>query len=112
MGKFLSEIQDQIVESLQGNVISFIMGVQDTCTVPNMGTVVTGTIGSGFVKIGDVIEVIAQDGSRFMVRVIGLEREKKLIDIASKGDAVGILFPVRREGVLNVGDLLIKIDNP
>ena len=112
MSKFLSEIQNQIVDSLQGNLISFVMGVQDTFTITNRGTVVTGVIGSGFVKVGDILEVIARDGSRFMLKVSGLEREKKLIDIASKGDAIGILLPVRREGMLNTGDLLIKTDNP
>ena len=62
MGQFLNEIQSQIVDSLQGKLISFIMGVQDTFTIKNRGTVVTGVIGSGFVKVGDVIEVVARDG--------------------------------------------------
>ena len=112
MGKFLSDIQGEIVDSLQGQLISFIMGVQDTFTLVDKATVATGEIGFGYIKVGEEVEVITRDGSRFMLKVTGIERNRKLVDIASKGDAVGILFPVRQKGILNAGDLLIKIDKP
>ena len=113
MSKFLSEVQGQIVDSLQakGALVSFFLGVQDVFTMPDKGTVMTGYIGSGFVKVGDTVEVISRDGSRFKVRVTGLEKDHKLIEVATKGDAIGILVPLRREGIVCTGDLLIKIDN-
>ena len=113
MSKFLSKTQEQILNSLQaeGALVSFLLGVQDVFTMSDSGTVMTGNVATGFVKVGEYIEVITREGSRFRVKVMALERDRQLIDVATKDDDIGILVPLRREGIVGIGDMLIKIDN-
>lgn len=103
---FMSEAQTRFFDSLNGKPVGFIMPIQDTFTMPGRATVVTGTIVTGSVRLTDIVEVITRDGSRFYVKITGLEKNKKLLDTAVKGDQVGVLLPLHHSGVINVGDVM------
>ena len=71
--------------------LDFIMPIEDVFTISGRGTVVTGRIERGLVKVGDEIEIVGIRDT--MTRVVtGVEMFKKLLDQGEAGDNVGILL--------------------
>ena len=70
----------------------FLMPVEDIFSITGRGTVVTGRIERGIVKVGDEIEIVGmQDAARKSV-VTGVEMFRKLLDEGQAGDNVGALL--------------------
>jgi len=70
----------------------FLMPVEDVFTITGRGTVVTGRVERGKVKVGEEVEIICmQDETRKTV-VTGLEMFRKLLDEAQAGDNIGVLL--------------------
>jgi elongation factor Tu len=85
----------------------FLMPIEDVFSISGRGTVVTGRIERGIVKVGEEIEII---GIRDTVKstVTGVEMFRKLLDEGRAGDNVGALLRgIEREGVER-GQVLIK----
>ncbi|MDO8637030.1 MAG: EF-Tu/IF-2/RF-3 family GTPase, partial [Dehalococcoidia bacterium] len=78
---------------------AFLMPVEDVFGIKGRGTVVTGRIERGVVKVGDEIEIIGLKDTRKSI-VTGVEMFHKLLDSGEPGDAVGCLLRgVEREDV-------------
>ena len=71
---------------------TFMMSVDSTFTVPGRGTVVTGTIEQGKVKVGDDIEIVGYSDKSTKTIVTGLETFRKTLDIGEAGDNCGVLL--------------------
>ncbi len=86
----------------------FIMPIEDVFTITGRGTVVTGRIERGTIKVGDDVEIIGlMDAPRKTV-CTGVEMFRKLLDKAEAGDNVGILLRgVERDSVQR-GQVLAK----
>jgi elongation factor Tu len=85
----------------------FLMPVEDVFTISGRGTVVTGRIERGIVKVGEEIEIIGFTETRKSV-VTGVEMFRKLLDQGQAGDNVGCLLRgVKREDVER-GQVLAK----
>jgi len=69
----------------------FLMPIEDVFTISGRGTVVTGRIERGVVKVGDEIEIVGIRDTKKRV-VTGVEMFKKLLDDGQAGDNVGILL--------------------
>ena len=69
----------------------FLMSVEDVFTITGRGTVATGRIERGKVKVGDAVEVVGIQETRKSV-VTGIEMFRKIMDEAQAGDNVGILL--------------------
>jgi elongation factor Tu len=85
----------------------FLMPIEDVFSISGRGTVVTGRIERGIVKVGEEIEII---GIRDTVKsvVTGVEMFRKLLDQGEAGDNVGALLRgIEREGVER-GQVLAK----
>ena len=86
---------------------AFLMPIEDVFSISGRGTVVTGRIERGIVKVGDEIEIV---GIRDTVKTTctGVEMFRKLLDQGQAGDNVGILLRgIDREGVER-GQVLAK----
>lgn len=70
---------------------SFLMPIEDVFTISGRGTVVTGRIERGIVKVGDEIEIVGIRDTQKKV-VTGVEMFKKLLDQGQAGDNVGVLL--------------------
>lgn len=68
---------------------SFELVVEDVFTISGRGTVITGKIGKGEVKIGDVVTIY---NTGKVTEVLGIEMFRKNLDYAQVGDNVGILL--------------------
>ena len=85
----------------------FLMPVEDVFTISGRGTVVTGRIERGIVKVGDTVEIIGFRETRNTV-VTGVEMFRKLLDQGQAGDNVGCLLRgVKREDIER-GQVLAK----
>lgn len=69
----------------------FLMSVEDVFSITGRGTVATGRVEKGKVKVGDNIEIIGIQETRKAV-VTGIEMFKKLLDEARAGDNIGMLL--------------------
>ena len=85
----------------------FMMPVEDVFTITGRGTVATGRVDRGTIKVGDPVEIIGIKDTKASV-VTGVEMFRKLLDYAQAGDNVGLLLRgVNREEVQR-GQVLAK----
>ena len=70
----------------------FLMPVEDVFTITGRGTVVTGRIDRGIVKVGDEVEIIGLSHERRKTVVTGIEMFRKILDEGHPGDNVGLLL--------------------
>jgi len=86
----------------------FLMPVEDVFSISGRGTVVTGRIERGIVKVGDEIEIVGmQDAARKSV-VTGVEMFRKLLDEGQAGDNVGVLLRGTKREEVERGQVLAK----
>jgi elongation factor Tu len=69
----------------------FLMPIEDVFTISGRGTVVTGRVERGIVKVGDEIEIVGIRDTQKKV-VTGVEMFKKLLDEGRAGDNIGVLL--------------------
>jgi elongation factor Tu len=86
---------------------AFLMPVEDVFSISGRGTVVTGRIERGIVKVGDEIEIV---GLRPTVKttVTGVEMFRKLLDQGEAGDNVGVLLRGTKREEVERGQVLAK----
>jgi elongation factor Tu len=86
----------------------FIMPVEDVFSIAGRGTVATGRIETGVIKVGDELEVIGIKPTSLKTTATGVEMFKKSMDQGQAGDNVGILLRgLKRDDVLR-GQVLCK----
>ena len=69
----------------------FMMPVEDVFSITGRGTVATGRVERGVVKIGDVVDIIGITEEPKSTTVTGVEMFRKLLDYAEAGDNIGAL---------------------
>jgi elongation factor Tu len=85
----------------------FLMPVEDIFSIQGRGTVVTGRIEQGIIKVGEEVEIVGFTDTKKTV-VTGVEMFKKLLDEGRAGDNVGLLIRgIEKEGVER-GQVLAK----
>jgi elongation factor Tu len=86
---------------------TFLMPVEDVFSISGRGTVVTGRVERGIVKVGDEIEIV---GLRPTVKTVctGVEMFRKLLDQGQAGDNVGILLRGTKREEVERGQVLAK----
>jgi elongation factor Tu len=85
----------------------FLMPIEDVFSISGRGTVVTGRVERGVVKVGDEIEIV---GIRPTVKTIctGVEMFRKLLDEGQAGDNVGVLLRGTKREEVERGQVLAK----
>ncbi|MGE7675176.1 elongation factor Tu [Lysinibacillus sp. NPDC094403] len=86
----------------------FMMPVEDVFSITGRGTVATGRVERGQVKVGDVVEIVGITEEAKSTTVTGVEMFRKLLDYAEAGDNIGALLRgVAREDIQR-GQVLAK----
>jgi len=86
----------------------FLMPIEDVFSITGRGTVATGRVERGVVKVGDVVEIIGLAEENASTTVTGVEMFRKLLDQAQAGDNIGALLRgVAREDIQR-GQVLAK----
>ena len=86
---------------------AFLMPIEDVFTITGRGTVVTGRIEAGIVKVGDEVEIVGIKPTVKKV-VTGIEMFKKLLDQGEAGDNAGILLRGVERKDVERGQVLAK----
>ncbi len=85
----------------------FLMPVEDVFSISGRGTVVTGRVETGIVKVGDEVEVIGLKDTQKTV-VTGVEMFRKLLDQGEAGDNIGALVRGLKREDVERGQVLAK----
>ncbi len=70
----------------------FLMPVEDVFSITGRGTVATGRVETGVIKVGDEVEIIGLGAEKLKSTVTGVEMFRKLLDQGQAGDNVGLLL--------------------
>jgi translation elongation factor TU len=86
----------------------FLMPVEDVFTITGRGTVVTGRVERGIVKVGETIEIVGIQDKMQSTTVTGVEMFRKLLDQGQAGDNVGLLLRGTKREDVERGQVLCK----
>ncbi len=86
----------------------FLMPVEDVMTITGRGTVATGRVERGQVKIGEEVEIIGLTTERKKTVITGLEMFRKTLDFAEAGDNIGALLRGIQRTDVERGQVLCK----
>ena len=85
----------------------FLMPVEDVFTISGRGTVVTGRVERGMVKVGEEVEIV---GIRPTVKTVctGVEMFRKILDQGQAGDNIGVLLRGTKRDEVERGQVVAK----
>jgi elongation factor Tu len=87
----------------------FLMPVEDVFTITGRGTVATGRVDRGQVKVGDKVEIVGLTDKPTETTVTGVEMFRKLLDAAIAGDNVGLLLRGIERKNIERGQVIAKV---
>ena len=88
--------------------LPFLMPVEDVFSISGRGTVATGRVERGTVKVGDVIEIVGLEEEKKSTTVTGVEMFHKLLPQAEAGDNIGALLRGIAKDEIERGQVLCK----
>ena len=105
--KLVDTMDSYIPEPVRNIDKAFLLPIEDVFSISGRGTVVTGRIESGIVKVGEEVEII---GIKDTVKTIctGVEMFRKLLDEGRAGDNVGVLLRGTKRDEVERGQVLAK----
>ncbi|MFC6170753.1 elongation factor Tu [Loigolactobacillus jiayinensis] len=108
----IMELMDAVDEYIptpeRNNDMPFLMPVEDVFTITGRGTVASGRIDRGMVKIGDEVEILGLHPEATKSTVTGLEMFRKTLDFGEAGDNVGVLLRGINRDQVERGQVLAK----
>jgi elongation factor Tu len=105
--KLLDAVDSYIKEPVRAIEKPFLMPVEDVFTISGRGTVVTGRVERGIVKVGEEVEIV---GFRATTKTVatGVEMFRKLLDEGRAGDNIGVLLRGTKREEVERGQVLAK----
>jgi elongation factor Tu len=105
--KLMDAVDSFIKEPVRAIDKPFIMPVEDVLTISGRGTVVTGRVERGIVKVGEEIEIVGFRATQKTVAT-GVEMFRKLLDEGQAGDNIGVLLRGTKREEVERGQVLAK----
>jgi elongation factor Tu len=105
--KLMEAVDSFVQEPVRDVDKPFIMPVEDVFTISGRGTVVTGRVERGTVKVGEEIEIVGFKATQKTVAT-GIEMFRKLLDEGRAGDNVGVLLRGTKREEVERGQVLAK----
>ena len=88
--------------------LPFLMPVEDVFTITGRGTVATGRVERGIVKMGETVEIVGLSEEKKSTVITGLEMFRKTLDFAEAGDNIGALMRGINKTDIERGQVLCK----
>jgi elongation factor Tu len=107
VGELLDAVDEYVPEPVRDVDKEFLMSVEDVFSIKGRGTVATGRIERGVVKVGDEVEIVGLGESR-KTTVTGVEMFRKTLDQGQAGDNVGCLLRGVGKDEIERGQVLAK----
>jgi elongation factor Tu len=105
--KLIDALDSYIPEPERAIDGAFLMPIEDVFSISGRGTVVTGRIERGIVKVGDTVEIVGIKDTT-STTVTGVEMFRKLLDQGQAGDNVGVLLRGTKREEVERGQVLCK----
>ncbi|HEV2188858.1 MAG TPA: elongation factor Tu [Stellaceae bacterium] len=107
IGELMDAVDSYIPQPERAKDRPFLMPIEDVFTISGRGTVVTGRVERGIVKVGDEVEIV---GLRPTAKTIatGVEMFRKLLDQGEAGDNIGVLLRGTKREEVERGQVLAK----
>ena len=107
INELVAALDSYIPEPERATDKPFLMPVEDVFTITGRGTVATGRVERGTIKVGDTVEIVGMGSNKSTV-VTGVEMFRKLLDQAEAGDNVGLLLRGVDRKEIERGQVLAK----
>ena len=105
--KLLTAMDDYIPEPERAIDGDYLMPVEDVFSISGRGTVVTGRVERGIVKVGDEVEIVGMRDTT-KTTCTGVEMFRKLLDEGRAGDNIGVLLRGTKRDEVERGQVLCK----
>ena len=105
--ELMDAVDSYIPSPVRSNDKPFLLPIEDVMTISGRGTVVTGRVERGQLKLGDEVEIIGMRETKKSV-VTGIEMFRKQLDYAEAGDNAGILLRGVSRDEVERGQVLAK----
>jgi len=106
--ELMDAVDSYIPTPKRDNEKPFLMPVEDVFSITGRGTVATGRVESGTLKLQEEVEIVGLTDEKRKVVVTGIEMFKKLLDHAEAGDNVGVLLRGVQRTDIERGQVLAK----
>jgi len=105
--ELMDAVDSYIPEPVRSTEKPFLMSIEDVMSITGRGTVVTGKVEQGVVKVGDEVEIVGlRDTTK--TTVTGIEMFRKLLDEGRAGDNLGALLRGTKKEDVERGQVLCK----
>jgi elongation factor Tu len=105
--KLMEEVDKYIPQPVRDKDKPFLMPIEDVFSISGRGTVVTGRVERGVVKVGEEVEIVGfRDTSKTVVT--GVEMFRKILDEGQAGDNIGVLLRGLKREDIERGQVLAK----
>jgi elongation factor Tu len=105
--KLLAALDEYVPEPIRDTDKPFLMPVEDVFSIPGRGTVATGRVERGIVRVSDEVEIVGLGETRKTVAT-GVEMFRKLLDQGQAGDNIGVLLRGIKREEIERGQVLAK----
>ena len=106
--ELMNAVDDYIPTPDRKADLPFLMPVEDTMTISGRGTVATGRVERGILKLNDTVEITGLTDEPKQTVVTGIEMFRKLLDFAEAGDNIGTLLRGIQRNEIERGQVLCK----
>ncbi|HHW37453.1 MAG TPA: elongation factor Tu [Bacillales bacterium] len=106
--ELMDAVDSYIPDPVRDTDKPFMMPVEDVFSITGRGTVATGRVERGQVKVGDVVEIVGLAEEAKSTTVTGVEMFRKLLDYAEAGDNIGALLRGVARDDIQRGQVLAK----
>jgi elongation factor Tu len=107
IGDLLAALDAKIPDPVRDTDKTFLMAIEDVFSIKGRGTVATGRIERGIIKVGEEVEIVGFRDTR-KTTVTGVEMFRKLLDQGMAGDNVGVLLRGIEKDDIERGQILAK----
>ena len=106
--ELMDAVDSYIPTPARNDDMPFLMPVEDVFSISGRGTVATGRVERGVVKMGDEVEIVGLSDEKKKTVVTGIEMFRKLLDSAEAGDNIGVLLRGIAKNEIERGQVLCK----
>jgi elongation factor Tu len=108
IGELLEQLDTYIEEPVRETDKPFLMSIEDVFSIKGRGTVATGRIERGVIKVGDEAEIVGLAPETLKTTITGVEMFQKTLDEGQAGDNVGCLLRGVEKTDIQRGQVLCK----
>ncbi|CRG95031.1 elongation factor Tu, putative [Plasmodium gallinaceum] len=109
--KLLDACDNYIDEPKRKIDLPFLMSIDDVLQISGKGTVATGRVEQGMLKLNDQVEVLGIKDKTIKTVITGIEMFRKTLDTAQAGDQIGVMLKNVKKNDISRGMVITKITN-